>query len=153
MKKLLLLLPGIIFLGACASSPEPSNHSTSSATAKADRGVIYFYRDLKSETPATRQVVFTVKEDGNDIGTLEGGTYFYHYVKPGRQYFSVVRSYPSWPSDKGSGQFINVQPGKRYYVQAVPRLRQGQITTQVFVTFPDQGAPTINDLAQANETY
>lgn len=128
-----------IFLGACAApppAPEPQ--------VPPGQGLLYFYREAAFEGEDS---VFLVKENGNLVGGLRNGSYFYHYAPPGRHYYAVMPSSSEHDEDTADGQFVRVVAGQSHYVQAIAvQTAPNDVRAQVFVKYRQQALPVIERL-------
>jgi hypothetical protein len=81
------------------------------ATPKAGYGVVYFYRESHFVGGATSYNIWNNNtKPPIKLGSLQNGSYFYTYVKPGHYQFVINGEV------QGSAEF-DIEAGKTYYVQ------------------------------------
>ncbi len=76
-------------------------------TVQADHGLVYFYRESHFGGAA---IQYDVRDNGNVIGALQSGTYFFENATPGKHTYSAK-------TEAESDVSIDVEAGKTYYVQ------------------------------------
>lgn len=123
----LLLGLALVVLAGCASAtkvgapPTPEVHP--------EKGLVYFFRESRFVGGG---VSFNVRDNGEVIGALKNGTYFFHYVEPGEHVFSAR-------TEVERERAIQIEAGKVYYIK-------GSISMGVLAGRPEL---TIVDEAEA----
>ncbi|HET7561650.1 MAG TPA: DUF2846 domain-containing protein [Rhodanobacteraceae bacterium] len=94
-----------LMMAGCAGMQRSTSHPT--PTVEPEHGLVYFYRESHFAGAA---VQFDVRDNGNVIGALQSGTYFFENATPGEHTYSAK-------TEAKSDVTFNVEPGKTYYVQ------------------------------------
>jgi len=131
----------LLLLSGCALFDHPAQPAPGPG---ASTGEVIIYRDRH---PGTEDIVLTVREDETVIGTLRNGTYLRRHATAGRHYYSI--SPPGSDSDEEKpGEFVRVQPGGRYFLQAIPRFAPRRVKVRVYLMFAVDAAPVIETLKE-----
>lgn len=72
-----------------------------------DKGLVYFYREKKF---VGGMISYNVKENGQVIGAIANGTYFFVFAEPGSHTYTAS-------TESESSRTIDVQAGKTYYIE------------------------------------
>jgi len=75
---------------------------------KPDKGLVYVYREKKIMGMA---VSYNVKENGQVIGAIANGTYFFVFADPGKHTYTAS-------TESDSARTLDVEGGKTYYLEA-----------------------------------
>jgi len=147
----LLILLAMVLAG-CSLFNSPTSGSASGSHSKRGQVTIYRGHDIYAE-----DIQLTVREDETVIGILKDGTYLRRYAKPGRHYYSAVASAVLYDTrdehddhgehKKGShneGEFVQVESGGRYFVQAIPQHARGRVEVRVYLMFEADALPVIS---------
>jgi len=134
MKKIKILF-GIVSLLVITSTFPVYVFAANLPEAKADKGLVIFYRLSGFKGKAIR---FNLNYAEGSMGQLLSGTYLYKYLEPGEhQFWSQAISQDSIT--------VNVEAGKKYYVKG--EVRMGVLAGRPkFTQMPESDAVT--DLKQ-----
>jgi hypothetical protein len=94
-----------LMMAGCAGMQRSKDHPT--PTVQPDKGLVYFYRESSFKGAA---VQYDIRDNGNVIGALQSGTYFYEEATPGKHVYSAKTEVTSEVS-------VDVEAGKTYYVK------------------------------------
>jgi len=143
-----LLAAALLFTGGIgiAADDEPDRFPE----LRPDKGIVFFYRGFDDVESRMRfkiffETRFAIRENGVILGALPTGTYFYHHVDPGRHYYSVEVVGPR-SSDTVVGTFVDVEAGRRHYVQVVAEENKGPTAAMLFVKYAAQARPALEAL-------
>lgn len=84
--------------------------SPEKATIDKNSGLVYFYRP---SILLAYLLTFKIGCNSEIIGAVKPGTYFYAYVKPGKNVISI---------EDIPHLVINIEAGKTYYVKIMPKI-------------------------------
>jgi hypothetical protein len=74
---------------------------------KPDQGLVYFYREKKF---VGGMISYNVKENGQVIGAIANGTYFFVFADPGSHSYTAS-------TESDSTRTLEVEAGKTHYVE------------------------------------
>lgn len=94
-----------LLMAGCAGMPRSSEHPLPSV--QPDHGLVYFFRESSFKGAA---IQYDVRDNGNVIGALQSGTYFFENATPGKHVYSAK-------TEAENDVTVDVAPGKTYYVQ------------------------------------
>jgi hypothetical protein len=94
-----------LLMGGCAGMTRSTEHPTPSI--QPDHGLVYFFRESSFKGGA---IQYDVRDNGNVIGALQSGTYFFENATPGKHTYSAK-------TEAESDVTIDVAAGQTYYVQ------------------------------------
>ena len=97
-------LAGLMMAG-CAGMQRSKDHPM--PTVQPDKGLVYFYRESSFKGAA---VQYDIRDNGDVIGALQSGTYFYEYATPGQHTYSSKTEVTSEVN-------LNIEAGKTYYIK------------------------------------
>lgn len=99
------LLGLISMICGCASvSKQPTNIYPE---VREDKGLVYFYRERKFVGAA---ISYNIKENGEIVGAIANGTYFFLFVDPGTHTYTAA-------TEASTSRTLEVEAGKTYYVE------------------------------------
>lgn len=94
-----------LMMAGCAGMQRSKDHPM--PTVQPDKGLVYFYRESSFKGAA---IQYDVRDNGDVIGALQSGTYFYENATPGQHTYSSK-------TEASSEVTLNVEAGKTYYVK------------------------------------
>lgn len=94
-----------LMMAGCAGMQRSTSHPV--PTVQPDHGLVYFYRESHFLGAA---IQYEVRDNGNVIGALQSGTYFFENATPGEHTYSSK-------TEAKTDVTIDVEAGKTYYVQ------------------------------------
>ena len=95
----------VAFMSGCASVSRQATNIY--PEAKPDKGLVYFFRERKFVGGA---ISYNVKENGNIIGAIGNGTYFFMFADPGSHSYSAS-------TEATSSRTLDIEAGKTYYIE------------------------------------
>lgn len=140
--RLLPMLMAMLGLAGCAN-PEVASRSP---PMREGEGIVFVYRT--GAVQEDRDHGFVIRQNGSRVGVLREGTFFYHYAKPGRHYYTAQARGPGSVPRK-SGTFVAVTAGERHYIEATAAEGGRPIQAQAFVKYAQQARPTLTRLTPA----
>jgi hypothetical protein len=94
-----------LMMAGCAGMQRSKDHPA--PTVQPDKGLVYFYRESSFKGAG---IQYDIRDNGEVIGALQSGTYFYEYATPGQHTYSAK-------TEASSEVVLNVEAGKTYYVK------------------------------------
>jgi len=73
-----------------------------------DKGLVYFFREKKFKGMS---ISYNVKENGQVVGALANGTYFFVFADPGKHSYTAS-------TEASSTRSLDIEAGKTYYIEA-----------------------------------
>jgi hypothetical protein len=92
-------------MAGCAGMQRSKDHPM--PTVQPHKGLVYFYRESSFKGAA---IQYDIRDNGDVIGALQSGTYFYEYATPGQHTYSAK-------TEATSEVTLDVEAGKAYYVK------------------------------------
>ena len=96
-------------------------------TVQPDHGLVYFYRESHFGGAG---IQYDIRDNGDVIGALQSGTYFFENVTPGKHIYSAK-------TEAESDVTVDVKAGETYYVQGT--ISMGFFAGHPHLKLVDQG--------------